>query len=340
MSFIEINKKNYFHNLKVLSHHLGSCEKLSVVLKDNAYGHGLLEMAKLSCEFGIKRAIVRNVDEAKEIDSYFEHIIILSPKKQTKPNQKFSFVINNLSDISSMDANCSVHLKIDTGMHRNGIDICDIEKAYEKIKEKNLILDGVMTHFRSADELSSELFWQMKIWKSVKKKVLELTDKYGFNMPCFHSANSATVFRIKSYDDNFARCGIATYGYMQMPKCFKVADLKPVLSLWAEKIATRVLQKGQRIGYGGEFEVQKKMIVSTYDIGYADGFFRHDGKSKLQTSYKKEFLGRVSMDLCEIESDKQKISLFNNATYIAKHFNTISYDVLTRLSPKISRIVI
>jgi len=340
VSVIEISKKNYFHNLEVLSQHLGSSEKLSIVLKDNAYGHGLREMAKLSFEFGIKRAIVRNIDEAKEIDSYFEHIIILSSKKPTKPNKKFSFVINNISDISNLDTNCSVHLKVDTGMHRNGIDICDIEKAYEEIKKKSLILNGVMTHFRSADELSSELFWQMKIWKNVKEKVLKLTDKYGFNMPLFHSANSATVFRIKSYEDDFARCGISIYGYMQMPKCFKTAPLKPVLSLWAEKISTRTLKRGQRVGYGGEFEAQKKMIISTYDIGYADGFFRYDGKNKLLTSGKKEFLGRVSMDSCEIETAEQKISLFNDVSYIAKHFNTISYDVLARLSPKISRVVV
>lgn len=332
MSFIEINKKNYFHNLEILSTKAGGKEKLSVVLKDNAYGHGILTMAKLSSEFGIKRAIVRYSNEAVKIESFFEHIIILSPKSNEKANPKFSFVINDLTQISLLPPACSIHLKVDTGMHRNGIEIHQLKEACKLIKK----LDGVMTHFRSADELSSELFWQQKIWKDVKKEVLKLTGK----KPIFHSANSASLLRNISCEDDFARCGISTYGYHQLPLCFKTPSLKPVLALWAEKISTRSLKKGQRVGYGGQFEAKKDMLVSTYDIGYGDGFFRYNGEGELLTSENRAFLGKVSMDLSIFEGDSQKICLFNDATAIAKHFNTITYDVLTKLSPEISRVVV
>ncbi len=336
MSFIEISRKNYFHNLEILSKKAGTKEKISVVLKDNAYGHGLLIMAKLSSEFGIKRAVVRFSSEAREIEQFFEHILILSPKPNEIKNPKFSYVINDISQIQFFNTDISVHLKIDTGMHRNGIDIKEIKKACELIKKKSLNLDGVMTHFRSADELSSELFWQQKIWENAKKKILAQVIK----KPLFHSANSASLIRNGLKNDDFARCGISTYGYNQLPSCFKTVNLKPVLSLWSEKILTRSLKKGQRIGYGGQFEANKDMLVSTYDIGYGDGLFRFDGKGKLLTGDKKEFLGRVSMDSCTISGDMQKISLFNDATEIAKYFNTITYDVLTKLSPNISRVVV
>jgi alanine racemase len=331
LAFIEISYENYFHNLEVLSKKAGGKEKLSVVLKDNAYGHSLLIMAKLSSDFGIKRAVVRFSEEALKIEEFFEHIIILSPKKNENPNPKFSYVINDLNQIPLLSSKSSIHLKVDTGMHRNGIDIKDLKYACKLIKN----LDGVMTHFRSADLLSSELFWQRKIWEDVKKEVLKLREI----RPLFHSANSASLLRNSRCSDDFARCGISTYGYQSLPSSFKTPKLKPVLSLWAEKISTRSLDKGQRVGYGGEFEAKKKMIVSTYDIGYGDGFFRFDGDGELLTSEKKPFLGKISMDSCIVEGDKQKISLFKDASHIAKHFNTITYDVLTKLSASIPRVL-
>jgi len=332
VSFIEISKQNYFHNLSVLSDKLGNMDRLAVVLKDNAYGHGLEIMAKLSAEFGIKRVIVRTSAEAQQIESYFDSIIILAPNTDEKINQKFQFVINDISQIQKLPPHAKVHLKIDTGMHRNGITIDEIEHALILIEKNSLVLEAVMTHFRSADELSSELFWQQQIWKDVKQKILNLTQKQSMKKPLFHSANSAALLRVTHYEDDFARCGIAAYGYQQIPSCYKVPTLKPVLSLWAEKISTRALRSGQRVGYGGIYTADKNMIVSTYDVGYGDGFFRYQNEGI--------FLGKVSMDLCAIEGDAKKICILKNAQEIANHFDTISYDVLTKLSPTLKRVIV
>ncbi len=332
MSFIEISKKNYFHNLDILCDKLGSKERLAVVLKDNAYGHGLVLMAKLSSEYGITKAIVRTSDEAKQIESYFKSIIVLVPNSNEENNPKHHFVINDISQIKNLPKGAKVHLKIDTGMHRSGILSKSLEEAYKLIKENDLVLEAVMTHFRSADELSSELFWQQKNWKDVKENVLKLTLKYNFKQPLFHSANSATLLRVSNYQDDFVRCGIATFGYHQMPSCYEMPKLKPILSLWAEKITTRDLKAGQRVGYGGAFTAQKDMKVSTYDIGYGDGFFRYKNENM--------FLGKVSMDSCVIEGDAQKVCILDDASEIANHFNTISYDVLVKLSPMIDRVIV
>ncbi len=331
MSFIEISKQNYFHNLDILCDKLGSKDRLAVVLKDNAYGHGLELIAKLASEYGITKVIVRTSDEAKQIEPYFESIIILVPNSNEKNHSKFNFVINDLSQIKQLPAHAKVHLKIDTGMHRNGIESKDLEKAYKLIETNALMLEAVMTHFRSADELSSELFWQLRDWKEIKEKVLKLTQKYNFQKPLFHSANSAALLRVAHYEDDFARCGIATFGYHQMPSCYEMPTLKPVLSLWAEKISSRKLKSGQRVGYGGAFTAQKDMKVSTYDIGYGDGFFRHINEDK--------FLGKVSMDSCAIRGDAEKVCILYDASEIANHFDTISYDVLVKLSPTIKRVI-
>jgi len=206
--------------------------------------------------------------------------------------------------------------------------------VWQLIKEKKLCLKGVFTHFRSADELSSELFWQNKNFEEVKKAVLNLVKKYGFKKPHFHSCNSAALFRFKNLKDDFARVGIGAYGYLELDKVFDCPDLKPVLSLWAKRLSTRVLKKGQRVGYGGVFKTKKDIIVSNYDIGYGDGIFR-----ELKFTKNKNILGRVSMDNISVEGDEKEICVFDDAKKVAKSLNTISYEILVKLNPNLKRVI-
>ena len=333
MAYIKLNKKAFFHNLEIISKKAGAIEKVAIVLKDNAYGHGLLEIASLSSEFGLKKAVVRNRDEAKKIEDFFDYILILAdiPKKR----DRFNYTINCLEDLKKFPKKSKVELKVDTGMHRNGIDINELDFAFKIIKEKELNLEGVFTHFRSADELSSELFWQDKNFEEVKKTVLNLVKKYGFKRPHFHSCNSAALFRFKNLKDDFARVGIGAYGYLELDKIFDYPDLKPVLSLWAKKLSTRALKKGQRVGYGAVFKANSNLIVSNYDVGYADGIFRG-----LKFTKDRNILGRVSMDNISVEGDEKEICIFDDAKKVAKSLNTISYEVLVKLSPSLKRIII
>jgi len=225
-------------------------------------------------------------------------------------------------------------------MHRNGISQEELEEAFIMIGDKGLILEGVMTHFRSADELSCELFWQMQVWKKIQEKSLLLVEKHGFNRPLFHAANSATLLRLDSYHDDFARCGIATYGYEEFHPVFAAFDLKPVLKLWAQKIATRSVKKGEKIGYGGVGELSSDGDVSTYDVGYGDGIFRYKGEGDLRTEEGLKIIGRVSMDNISVEGNREKVSLFSDAKALAHYHDTIVYDVLVKLSSSLKRIVI
>lgn len=339
MSYIEINSSNFFHNLHLISKQIGSREKLFVVLKDNAYGHGLKLMAKLSQEFGIKKCAVKTVKEAKEIQKFFEYTLVLSDI----PKDKFSNIaiaINDINSIKKIKKGSLVELKVDTGMHRNGINADDLEISLKLIKQKRLKLKGVYTHFRSADILSSEYFWQKKNFTEVKKRVKSLSKNLNIPLPYFHSHNSAAIFRNNNFDDDYARSGISIYGYHYLSKPLPCVDLKPVLSLWAQKLSQRELKKAQKVGYGGVFEAKEQMTVSTYDIGYGDGFFRYDGLGDLKVAEGKNILGRISMDSMSLESSKDKLCLFKDATSIANYFNTITYEIITNLSPNIKRVVI
>ena len=334
MATILINKENFYHNLNQIALKTGSVDKISVVLKDNAYGHGLELMAELAHDFGIKHAVVKNVQEAKSIHYLFKTILVL--KDAIVADKVISFAINTLSDISNAQKGARVELKVDTGMHRNGISMNELDSALAQIEKKDLKLIGVMTHFRAADILSSELFWQKKNFEMVKEKVKNC----GFKNVRFHSHNSAAILRTKHFDEDLVRVGIGIYGYSELPSVYDRVYLKPVLKLLAKKTSTRVLKKFQRVGYAGDFTAPKDMTVSTYDLGYGDGWTRTVNENTYVTAEGLPILGRVSMDFISLESEKEEVIIMDDAKKAAKHFKTISYELTTGLSKDIERVVV
>ena len=335
MAFIKIDKKNFFHNLSQFTKKTGSKKSIAIVLKDNAYGHGLELMAQLSQEFGLTQAVVRTFEEAQTIKPYFENILVLGERAIV--DKKCSFTLNSLADIINTQKGATVELKVDTGMHRNGIAIEELEKALQLIQEKELNLKGVMSHNRSADELSSELFWQQKNFK----KIVDVTTSHNPNNDIrFHSFNSASALRLNCKNQALIRLGIGAYGYSELPNIYHTLKLKPVLSLWAKKISTRVFKKGQRVGYGGAYTAPREMIISTYDLGYGDGWMRSTTHQPFKTAEGLDILGRVSMDYISLESTQEEICIVSDAQASAKQIGTISYEVMTLLSKDINRVIV
>ncbi len=334
MAYIKIDKKNFFYNLNQFALKLGSKDKIAIVLKDNAYGHELDLMAKLSFEFGLTKAVVRNFSEAKRVKEYFQDILILGDRAIV--DNRCSFALNSLDDIQNAQKGSRVELKVDTGMHRNGISEESLENALSLIKKRGLNLIGIMTHNRSADELSSELFWQNKKFELVKRRV----KAFGFKDIRFHSYNSASALRLNCKNEDLIRLGIGAYGYNELPNIYNSITLKPVLSLYAKRVSTRELKKGQRVGYGGDFIALRDMVVSTYDLGYGDGWIRSNSFKPFITAEGLPILGRVSMDYISLESSSKEVCIFNNAQNASKQLGTISYEILTQLSTNLKRVII
>ncbi len=334
MAFITINRENFYYNLHQIAQKIGSKEKIAIVLKDNAYGHGLELMAKLASEFGIKEAVVRNYSEAMRIGLLFERVLILSG--EVIESDKFTYAINSLDDISHIPKGTKVELKVDTGMHRNGIGVDEVDEALEQIGVYRLELVGLMTHYRSADELTSELFWQKRRFEEIKQRVRER----GYSDIRMHSCNSSASLRLDSIDEDIVRIGISAYGYNELSYPFDTIRLKPILTLYASRVSTRVVKRGERVGYGGGFVAPKDMTISTYDLGYGDGWCRGDSSRPYTTSEGLSIIGRVSMDLISLESSDDTIVIMDNAQEASRQFRTISYEVLTALSVEIGREVI
>jgi alanine racemase len=337
MGTLKLSREAFIHNLDIIAHQVGGKDKIAVVLKDNAYGHGAVLIAKAAQEYGIKHAVVRLEREAVEIEPFFETILILADFPATmmfRTNPKFHYVLNSFSLIDRFPRDTKVELKVDTGMHRNGIAPDELEITFEAMAQNGLECVGVMSHFRSADTLSSEWFWQRKNFEEVKRESSTLASKYGWN-PRFHIANSAGAFR--GVSNEMVRVGIALYGCLEMDETLPQPELKPVLSLWGKKISTRILRAGERVGYNGTYEPLVDEVVSTYDLGYANGLDRA-ASNRFITPDGIALRGRISMDCATFASDVEELLIFDNANEYAQSVGTIGYEILACLDKNLKRV--
>ncbi len=333
MPKITLNKTKFFNNLDIIADKTKSKDKIALVLKDNAYGHGLELVAQMAQEYGIKKAVVRTTNEAKIIKKFFTYILVLADIPQVA-DATIRYTINDKTTIKDFPQGTKVELKVDTLMHRNGIAMDALERAIEAIKHQGLLLEAIFTHHRSADELSSEWFVQNELFTQVKEKAKAL----GYEELRYHSANSASLFRYEDFDEDMARVGIAAYGCLESKASTQKA-LQPILSLSASKNSTRELSRGERVGYGGSYVMKTGAKVSNYDFGYADGFMRILSNN-YTTPNGEKLLGKISMDNSSFLSEAEEIVIFKDAREVAKLAQTIPYEVLTSLKADIVREVI
>ncbi|ELV8018188.1 alanine racemase, partial [Campylobacter upsaliensis] len=242
-------------------------------------------------------------------------------------NLNFIYALNDPSSVSKFKKNTRIHLKIDTNMHRNGIDVNGLEKFLKELCHLNL--EGAFTHFMSADELDASYFTQKYNFQKAKKIIKNFTQ----NALTFHSFNSSALFRGKMPQDEMCRVGLVQFGYGN-------EGLKKVLRLYAHKLSSRVLEKGQSVGYGGAYVANEPLQIATYDLGYADGLFRYDGKGQLKLANGKEMLGKMSMDSFSCEDSGEEICVLDDANLWADFFHTINYEILVKLNANIKRVLV
>ena len=338
MAYITLNKTHFFNNLDIIAKQTKAKDKIALVLKDNAYGHGLLEIAKLAKEYGIKKAIVQLESEALIVEDFFEYILILADTPKN-PKTKFCYTINELEAIKNFPKNTRVELKVNTGMNRNGIEMSELKAAFTLIQKHYLKLEAVFTHHGCADELNDFYEIQKQNFSTVQRNSKELSASFALGDLRYHSCNSAALFRDDDFSEDMARVGIAAYGCLELPFSSKAPTLEPVLSLYAKRISTRTLIDGACIGYGASFKACKNCVVSNYDFGYGAGFLRSSSQS-YTTPEGVELLGRISMDNSTFLSKKEELLIFDNASTVSKMAGTISYEILTSLKANLQRKII
>ncbi|WP_457563207.1 alanine racemase [Caminibacter pacificus] len=322
MATLYINKQNLFKNLDKIS---SKNPNILAVIKDNAYGHGIFTTSKLLKEYGIKKVCVRNNQEAELVKDLFEEILIFNPTTG-RSFKNFSYAINSLTQLKK-NRHPNIHLKIDTGMHRNGILISELDEALELIKEKEFNLIGVFSHFCCSEEVGCDTFIQYDKFLNVKDKVLKFCKQNSLNKPYFHIANSTAIFKLPDTLD-YVRPGIAIYGGIE--------GFEPVMSLVAKAVSVRELDAKEGVGYNKTFISDEKIKITTLDVGYADGIPWFKNGCKLKNT---QAIGKISMDYMSVIGEHKEVVVFDDIKEFVKNFDTITYEILVKMSPRIKRVV-
>jgi len=284
--------------------------KVLAVLKANAYGHGLERIAKaLSDEstpvdaFGVAR-----LDEALALraSGIIKPIVLL--EGFFDPSDLAILASNNLQTIVHNDAQlkalCSaqldkplkVWLKIDTGMHRLGINPNEFSHFYQQLStsanvDKSITL---MSHLACADDTQND---------STNEQVVlfnEITDSFG---DCRSMANSAGILAWPQSHYQWVRPGLMLYGVSPMQAEHGLIQIQPVMTLQSSVIATRKLSKGECVGYGATWQSTEDTTIGVIAIGYGDGYPRHakNGTPVLLNNRLVSLVGRVSMDMITVD---------------------------------------
>lgn len=333
MGYIQLNKAAFFHNLEHYFFKIGGAQNLFAVLKDNAYGHGVKQIATLCCEKRVQNVCVRDLKEAQAVENLFKQILIFYHRAPFF-HKRFTFGINGFEHLKNCQTNTKVWLKFDTGMHRNGFFAHEMAAVLEMALKKNLQIMGVFSHLSDAERQDKN---GNMYPKNAQQKIafLEIERFFKSHNPKIKSAlcNSWGVENLSLIGD-MARVGIGLYGYGQ--------NTKPVASLVAKKIDSRILEAGEKVGYNEYFVCPNKMIVSVYDVGYADGFLRFNAQNIncYTTVEGQKILGQVNMDYISVEGDLEEVVLFRDAQVLAILRETNVYEVLTVLNERLRRVVV
>lgn len=331
---------------------------IAPVLKSNAYGHGLRLVASLFEREGGSPFFC--------VDSYFEAetlrmegirtpllVMGYTPRSVIENNslQHVSFVITSLEQLSEIqDSSISIHLKVDTGMHRQGIDQKDLDAALDIITSSSLSLEGVMSHFAASEDITSSLTkHQIEVWNHVvgvcRKRIPSIT--------YYHIANSGGIAHHKLINANCARAGIGLYGIN--PGTIK-EPLTPALRMVSRISEIRTLGPGESVGYGGTFTTDKEMKIATVPVGYFEGVdWRLSNRGSFLVHGKRApLVGRVSMnitscDVTDIEGVRREDEVIIisekdespcSVSSLARVCGCIPYEVLIHIPQHLRRVVV
>ncbi len=339
------------------------------VLKSNAYGHGLVEIAKILDPLNPPYFVVDSFYEAFELQKAgmkTPSLIIGYTHPKNYKYMKFKNVAVTMMDkdtiieLGKLRRKIKVHLKVDTGMHRQGVNFKDVEEALRLIKTyKNLKLEGICTHLADADNGSKNNFTRKQVEKF--KKVLKIAENLNLNPKWKHIAATAGAGKIFSKDFNMIRLGLGIYGESSLDandKDFKKCHfekLKPVMTFRSTLIDIKDLKKDDCVSYGCTFVAPKEMKIGLIPAGYYEGIDRRlSNRGYLYYKNKPcKILGRVCMNLTMIDLSNVKnpkkmhlIEIIGNnrlqkncVKWMADTCKTIPYVIWTQISPTIRRIV-
>ncbi|MCC3358071.1 alanine racemase [Bacillus sp. REN16] len=360
-TWVEVDLDCIFENVKNMKSFLPEQVDIMAVVKANAYGHGDAEVAKTALEAGATYLAVAFIDEGISLrhGGIDAPILVLGASRPTDvmiaAEHDLSLTIYSQEWLEEVIKNyhgsapLSLHLKLDTGMGRLGVREKDeIQAVLQTIEQHPQVkLEGVFTHFATADETDTSYFVQQY------QKFTQMLEWIPNKPKMIHCGNSATGYRFPEKVFNVVRLGIGMYG---MTPSLEIEDqlpygLQQAFSFHSKLVHVKQIAKGEKVSYGATFTADEDMWVGTVPVGYADGWVR-----KLQNTHVLvegelcQIIGRICMDQFMVRLPK-KIPVGNKVTLIgrqndkfisvddvAKTLETINYEITCTISFRVPRI--
>jgi alanine racemase len=373
-AWAEIDLAAVTHNARVLSA-LVRPSVLCAVVKAHGYGHGGPAVAKAALAGGATGLAVAVVDEGVELRQHDVRgpILLLSEcgaeavetalAYRLTPTLYSHEGIEQFAQASRrLEQRTSVHVKVDTGMHRVGAPPDEVPALIEAIaRDPFLRLEGMWTHLAVADGERSEdrdfTLEQLRTFDQLAAQLLAA----GFDADIVHAANTAGAIAFPAARYGMVRCGIGLYGYLPGPAVRRafVAEttdaLQPVMSLRARVVSMRILPAGARPSYGRLRPLPRQSVVATVPVGYADGVPRalfSQGYGVLIGGRRRPLAGMVTMDQIVVDcGDDPSVRLGDEVVLLGRQgdeeitadewaslLGTISYEVLCGIGPRVPRV--
>ena len=357
-TILEINLTQIKQNFDFFKSYLKPNTKIIGMVKAFAYGNGFYEISKLLQYNRIDYLAVAIIDEGEQLRKrgIIAPIIIMNPAihyLKIMINNKLEPVIYSINLLKELIQELEftaitkfpIHVKIDTGMHRLGFSENEIEEFCEIVNSSDKIeIVSVFSHLVATDNPDLDYFTYEQISRFEKNYTL-ICKKTKFK-PARHILNSAGIIRFPEYQFEMVRIGIGLYGFMPeiTNDIFPVATLKSIISQIHE------VEASETISYNRSGKINKKTLIATIPIGYADGFNRKLGNGNwnfIVNGKKCPTIGNICMDMCMIDvsnisaNEGDEVIIFgqeNSVCKMAKILETIPYEIITSISYRIKRI--
>jgi alanine racemase len=343
---------------------------LCAVVKADGYGHGAVTAALALIEGGADGLAVAIVDEGIELRGaeITAPILLLSEPAAEVMGAAIAAVLTpTLTTLGGVAAageaakriggKIPVHVKVDTGMHRMGVDIDHLVELLEAIGEfDQLVVEGLWTHLAVADEDDPESLAFTALQLERFDEAVRRAQAAGVSPPVLHVANSAGTIAVPAARYTMVRCGLALYGELPTPAVAEAAgslELQAAMTIKAAVTAVRALPEGSRPSYGRRRAMPASGTVATVPIGYADGFPRAlfaAGQEVLIGGRRYPLAGNVTMDQIVVDVGSDEVAVGDEVVLLgaqgderitvsewAEHLGVIPYEVLCGIGPRLPR---
>lgn len=366
-AWVEINLAQLRRNLEIIRADMPPNLKWCSVVKDQAYGHGAVEIARETVRAGASYVAVATLDEALELrDAQIKApILIFGERPQTELDccieNDFMIFVNDAAQAKQVDEIArkksklaSVQVEIDTGLSRYGIRWTKAPSVIESILQlANLQLAGIMTHFAMSDELDKTFAYeQLRRFEELLQQLRERKILSSYSL-LLHACNTGGYLDISKAHFDMVRMGILPLGVYPSKACRRISGLLPIMSVKTRIAAIKPIELGDTVGYGMRYRAESPRTIGVLPIGYGDGFPRLRNTGYVLVHGKRvPIIGGNAMDAMMTDiTDIPETQLWDEVVVMGKQGDdeisvhdlaawggTVSYDIMTRWSVRMPRV--